>query len=274
MFGSTPNSLATKSTKGTQVFHIEQLRFGYTSTPVLRGVSAGFTKGEFVAIVGPNGAGKSTFLKILAGLIRGYSGIVDFAGEPLSNLNSSRLAKCLAFVPQETHMVFPFTVGEIVLMGRLPHRTGTVFDTPRDLEGTREAMELTDTAALAAKTFTELSGGERQRVVLACALAQVPDVLLLDEPTVYLDLKHQGQFYDILERLNTERQMTIISVTHDINLAARYARRMVAMHSGNFVADGTPDEVLTPQNIYDIFEITAAVLERPDGKGRYIVPTS
>jgi iron complex transport system ATP-binding protein len=258
----------------TSVFHLHDLSFSYASTPVLHGVSAEFAAGEFVALVGPNGAGKSTLLKIMAGLIRGYSGRVEFCSKDLSSLTSGDLAKRIAFVPQETHMVFPFTVGEIVLMGRLPHRSGALFDSRRDLEWTREAMSLTDTAALAAKPFTELSGGERQRVVLACALAQDPEVLLLDEPTVYLDLKHQMQFYDILERLNAERHMTIISVTHDVNLAARYARRMVAVRSGIFVADGSPDEVLTPQHLYDIFEITAAVLKRPDGRGSYIIPTA
>ena len=172
-------------------------------------------------------------------------------------------------------MVFPFTVGEIVMMGRLPHRTrGALFDTPRDTEWTHHAMALTDTASLARKTFNELSGGERQRVVLASALAQDPEILLLDEPTVYLDLKHQIQFYDILERLNDERRMTIITVTHDVNLAARYARRVIAVRDGALMADGSPDEVLTPQHLYDIFEITAAIFKRPDGRGSYIIPTA
>ena len=171
-------------------------------------------------------------------------------------------------------MAFPFTVSEIVMMGRLSHRSGALFDSPRDIESSREAMTLTDTLSLGSKTFDQLSGGERQRVVLASALAQHPEVLLLDEPTVYLDLKHQMQFYNILERMNAERGMTVISVTHDINLAARYARRMIAIRSGAFVADGPPDEVLTPQHLYEIFEITAAVLKRPDGRGSYIVPTT
>src|SRR5678816_2837254 len=122
-------------------------------------------------------------------------------------------------------------------------------------------MRLTDTLDLSKKAFTALSGGERQRVVLASALAQDPEVLLLDEPTVYLDLKHQIHFYDIVERLNLDKGMTVISVTHDVNLAARYARRMIAMRSGILVVDGSPDEVLTPQHLYDIFEITAAVLK-------------
>lgn len=256
------------------IFHINNLSFGYTSAPVLQGMSTDFVSGEFAAIVGPNGAGKSTLLKILAGLIRGYTGSVEFSGKPLSGFSSRDLARRIAFVPQETHMVFPFTVSEIVMMGRLPHRMRGLFDSPRDMERAREAMAWTDTSGLATKTFGELSGGERQRVVLASALAQDPEVLLLDEPTVYLDLKHQIQFYDILERLNAERRMTIVSVTHDVNLAARYARRMIAVRSGVFVADGPPGEVLTPQHLYEIFEITAAVFKRPDGRGSYIVPTA
>src|SRR5437870_3482351 len=256
------------------IFRINDLSFRYGTVPVLHGLSLNIAEGEFVAIVGPNGAGKSTLLKIMAGLIRGYSGSVEFSGRPLSGFTSRDLAKRIAFVPQETHMVFPFTVGEIVMMGRLPHRSSALFDSPRDMESTHQAMLQTDTAVLSSKSFNELSGGERQRVVLASALAQDPEVLLLDEPTVYLDLKHQMQFYDILERLNAERHMTIVSVTHDVNLAARYARRMIAMRSGKFVADGSPEEVLTPQHLYDIFEITAAVLKRPDGRGSYIIPTA
>ena len=108
---------------------------------------------------------------------------------------------------------------------------------------------------------------------MASALAQDPEVLLLDEPTVYLDLKHQLHFYNIVERLNVERKMTIVSVTHDVNLAARYARRMLAMRDGAFVADGTPDTVLTPENLYEIFEVSVAVLQRADGRGNYIIPT-
>lgn len=255
-------------------YRFENLQFSYSQTPVLQGISGEMARGEFVALVGPNGAGKSTFLKIIAGLLRNYKGTVQFCGKSLARISARELAQRVAFVPQETHVVFPFTVTEIVLMGRLPHRGGSFFDSRGDMDRARSAMELTDTADLSGKTFGELSGGERQRVVLASALAQDPEVLLLDEPTVYLDLKHQIQFYDILERLNLERQMTIISVTHDVNLAARYARRMIAVRSGRFVADGTPDAVLTPQRLYEIFEITAAVFQRPDGRGSYIIPTN
>jgi iron complex transport system ATP-binding protein len=257
------------------VFDLRNLQFSYTSKPVLRDISMTVGSGEFVAFIGPNGAGKSTLLKILAGVIRGYAGTAEFQGRMLSSFSANNLAKRVAFVPQETHMVFPFTVGEIVMMGRLPHRSvGNLFDTRTDTQYTRRAMELTDITSLSGRTFNELSGGERQRTVLASALAQDPQTLLLDEPTSHLDLKHQIQFYDILENLNRDRQMTVVSVTHDINLAARYAQRVIALRDGIVVADGSPNNVLTPEHLYDVFEITAAVFKRPDDRGNYIIPTA
>jgi iron complex transport system ATP-binding protein len=259
----------------TPVFDLRNLSFSYTSKPVLRNISITIGAGEFVAFIGPNGAGKSTLLKILGGLIRGYRGTVEFCGAALSGFAPAELARRMAFVPQETHMVFPFTVGEIVMMGRLPHRGArSLFDSRKDAELARQAMDLTDVTLLSNRTFNELSGGERQRTVLASALAQNPEILLLDEPTAHLDLKHQIHFYDILERLNIERRMTVVNVTHDINLAARYAQRVIAMRDGTIAADGTPDQVLTPQHLYDVFEITAAVFKRPDDRGNYIIPTA
>ena len=254
------------------LYDLENLQFAYSDTPVLKGITTRIEAGEFIALVGPNGAGKSTLLKILAALLRQYRGKANYNAKSLAQYSPRDIARSVAFVPQETHVMFPFSVGEIIMMGRLPHRTGGLFETPRDVQRARESMQETDTAALVGKTFGELSGGERQRVVLASALAQDPQVLLLDEPTVYLDLKHQVQFYNIVERLNSERRMTIVSVTHDVNLAARYARRMIAIKDGQFVADGSPDDVLTSENMYDIFEIAASVFKRPDGRGSYIIP--
>jgi len=254
------------------LYHVEELRFAYHKPFVLKGITLNVKRGEFIALVGPNGAGKSTLLKILAALLRKYSGIAEFDGSALYGFTPKAIAQRVAFVPQETHVMFPFTVGEMIMMGRLPHRTYGLFETSIDRDHARNAMQLTDTARLAEETFNQLSGGERQRVVLASALAQDPEVLLLDEPTVYLDLKHQIQFYDIVERLNSDRAITVISVTHDINLAARYARRMIVMRDGRIAADGHPLHVLTPKTLYEIFEITAAVVERPDGRGSYVIP--
>jgi iron complex transport system ATP-binding protein len=257
---------------GAPVYRIHDLRFAYSQKPVLNGISAEIHPGDFVALVGPNGAGKSTLLKILAGLNRRYAGTVEFDGTSLAKVTAHDLARRVAFVPQETHVVFPFSVNQMVLMGRAPHQSTSLFDSGIDIERAEHAMRLTDTLDLAKKAFTELSGGERQRVVLASALAQDPEVLLLDEPTVYLDLRHQVHFYDIVERLNREHRMTIVSVTHDVNLAARYARRMIAMRAGRFVADGDPESVLTPEHLYEIFEVSVAVFKRTDGRGSYIIP--
>ena len=254
------------------VYCVQNLHFAYSETPVLNGISAEIAKGEFAALVGPNGAGKSTFLKILAGLNRRYSGTVEFDGASLATVTSHDLARRVSFVPQETHIVFPFSVSQMVLMGGAPHQSASLFDSGIDIERAEYAMHLTDTLHLAKKSFTALSGGERQRVVLASALAQDPEVLLLDEPTVYLDLKHQIHFYDIVERLNQEHSLTIVSVTHDVNLAARYARRMMAMRAGVIVADGSPETVLTPEHLYEIFEVSVSVLKRTDGRGSYILP--
>jgi iron complex transport system ATP-binding protein len=239
---------------------------------VLNGISTTIFVGDFVALVGPNGAGKSTFLKILAGLNRRYAGTVEFDSVSLAKVTSHDLARRVAFVPQETHVAFPFSVNQMVLMGRAPHQSASLFDSGIDIERAEYAMRLTDTLDLSKKAFTALSGGERQRVVLASALAQDPEVLLLDEPTVYLDLKHQIHFYDIVERLNLDHRMTIVSVTHDVNLAARYARRMIAMRAGRFVADGVPESVLTPEHLYEIFEVSVSVFKRTDGRGSYIIP--
>src|SRR5215470_6319726 len=222
------------------VIALNNLSFGYAASDVLKGVTAEISGGEFVALVGPNGAGKSTLLKVIGGLVRNYRGSAKFFGEEIARVAPRDLARRLAFVPQDTQMVFPFTVAEIVFMGRLPHRPRTLFESRGDVELAHEAMIQTDTVEFARKSFNELSGGERQRVVLASALAQNPEVLLLDEPTAFLDLKHQLQFYEILERLNAARGLTVISVTHDVNLASRYARRMIALRSGKFVVDGTP----------------------------------
>jgi iron complex transport system ATP-binding protein len=253
------------------LYRLENLQFAYDRNPVLNGISAEIEKGDFLAFVGPNGAGKSTLLKILAGLLRRTRGAAEFRDRAISTYSFRELARSVAFVPQETHVVFPFTAGEMILMGRLPHRGSRLFETAQDIESARLAMQFTDTEELAGKRFNELSGGERQRVVLASALAQNPEVLLLDEPTAFLDLKHQTQFYNIVERLNVDRGVTIISVTHDVNLAAGYFRRMIALRGGRFIADGKPQEVLTPRNLYDIFEITANVLQRPDGRGPFII---
>lgn len=255
------------------IYDAQDLRFSYDTHPVLSGLSFQISVGDFVTVVGPNGAGKSTLLKLMAGIMPKFEGSLAFVGRSIAECKPIDLSRKVALVPQETHVVFPFTVDEMILMGRLPYRKGFSFDTEEDLQYAANAMRLTETSELSGKIFNQLSGGEKQRVVLASALAQTPEVLLLDEPTVFLDLRHQVHFYEILERLNQTQGMTIVAVTHDINLAARYAKRMIALRDGAVVAEGIPEQILTPEKLNEIFQIKVSILDRPEGKGKYVVPS-
>jgi iron complex transport system ATP-binding protein len=254
-------------------YSINSLSFRYSTSPVINNITLAIDDAEFVTLVGPNGAGKSTMLKLMAGLMPQFDGSIAFMDRAIGEYSASELARKIAFVPQETHVAFPFTTEEVIRMGRLPYRKSFLFDAQSDDVHVSRAMALTETGDLAGKTFNQISGGERQRVVLASALAQTPSVLLLDEPTVYLDIKHQLHFYEILKRLNRQEKMTVVAITHDINLAARYAGRMIAISNGAVVADDAPEKVLTTETLYEVFGITADILERPGG-GRIVVPTA
>jgi cobalamin transport system ATP-binding protein len=251
-------------------YQIHELSFAYSKTRVIDGLSLDIDAGEFVSLVGPNGAGKSTLLRLLVGLLDGYKGSIRFQGRPLPEYSPRELASKIAFVPQETHVVFPFTAAEMIRMGRHARREGGLFDSGEDSRITEEAMERTETSRFAHRPFNQLSGGERQRVVLASALVQEPEVLLLDEPTIYLDLKHQLEFYALLSGLN-RNGLTVVAITHDLNLAARYSVRMVALLNGRITHDGTPRQVITPTMLEEVFEIRADILDRPEG-GSYVIP--
>ena len=166
-------------------------------------------------------------------------------------------------MPQETAVIFPFYAEEIVLMGRFPHLSNYRFEDKKDYRIVHEAMEKTDTLAFAARRFDELSAGERQRVLIARALAQEPKVLLLDESTVFLDLKHQAQFLALLRQLNTAQQLTVIFVTHDINLAAQHADRIILLYSGKIYAIGKPAEVITAANIKEVYDVDSLIDQNP-----------
>jgi len=253
------------------LYNIHKLSFAYTAPVVLNTINFEIAGGDFVSVIGPNGAGKSTLLKLLTGLIEPSSGSILFENRELRSYRPDELARKIAFVPQETHVAFPFTAAEMMLMGRQSSRTGIFFDTEADSIAVNRAMQLTKTKHLAKRTFNELSGGERQRVVLGSALVQEPSVLILDEPTVYLDLKHQVEFYEMLAGLNRQG-LTVVTVTHDINLAGRYAHRILVLSSGRISADGPPDIVLTPRLFEDVFGIRTHVVRGPEG-GTYVIPS-
>jgi iron complex transport system ATP-binding protein len=236
----------------------------YGDAEVLAGVTLSFQPGHMAAIVGPNGAGKSTLLGIMAGLRRSYSGHCLLDGIEVSRWNRREFARRVAVVPQSLALEFPFTAGQVVLMGRTPYADG-LFESAADHAAVERAMSLTDVTAFRARDFRSLSGGEKQRVVLASALAQDPSVLLLDEPTTFLDLRHQVAIYRLLQDL-CRTGLLVVAVTHDLNLAAAYSDRVVALKDGRVVADFAPSESLDAGFVRAVFGIEAAVHHGPGGR--------
>jgi iron complex transport system ATP-binding protein len=252
--------------KGRLVMSIisaENINFSYAAKPVMEDVSFAIDEAQIVAIIGPNGSGKTTLLKIINGTLFPNAGQMLIDGKNTSRWSRKDIAQKVAIVPQETAVIFPFYAEEIVLMGRFPHLSNYRFEDKKDYRIVHEAMEKTDTLAFATRRFDELSAGERQRVLIARALAQEPKVLLLDESTVFLDLKHQLQFLTLLRQLNTAQQLTVIFVTHDINLAAQNASRIILLYSGKIYAIGKPAEVITAANIKEVYDVGVLIDKNP-----------
>jgi iron complex transport system ATP-binding protein len=236
----------------------------YNGAEVLSGISIDFDPPQFVSIVGPNGAGKSTLLGVMSGLRPHYSGRCEYRGVEVSRRSRREFAREVAFIPQNLNIEFPFTAEQVVLMGRTPHCNG-LFESPADWKAVEEAMALLDTLPFRRRDFRSLSGGERQRVILASALAQQPKTLLLDEPTSFLDLKHQVSIYALLRELS-RAGMLVIAVTHDLNLAAGFADRVVALEGGRVAADDTPAKVLERDTIRRVFGVESEIHRGPGGR--------
>jgi iron complex transport system ATP-binding protein len=236
----------------------KHLAFGYQGRLVLDGVSLAVEKGEMLAILGPNGSGKTTLLRILSGVLQG-DGEIRINGKAMGAYGRRELSRLIAVVPQESQASFPYTVAEIVLMGRASHHNPLAFESEQDRAIARRSMELTDVWPLAGRYLHELSGGEKQRAIIARALAQEPEILLLDEPSAFLDLKHQVRVLDLLRRLNRERALTIVAALHDLNLAALYFPRLILLREGKLYRDGAPAEVLTEETIEEIYGIRVRV---------------
>jgi iron complex transport system ATP-binding protein len=224
---------------------VENLNLNYGSHPVLRDISLEVMAGEFVVVIGPNGTGKTSLLKALAGLVPVVAGKIEILQRPLKSYSRRKMAESVAVVPQQVPVEFPFTVSETVLMGRSPHLGMLGVESKTDYLIAREAMEFTETSHLADRRMEELSGGERQRVIIAKAICQQPRLILLDEPTASLDPAHQVRIMDLMERLRREQGVTVIMVSHDLNLAAMFGDRLLLMTNGCIISSGSPSQVLT-----------------------------
>lgn len=231
-----------------------EVTFGYPGqSPVLREVSVAVRPGEILGILGPNGSGKSTLLRLLSGWLAPQRGKVELWGRDLSRYKPRQVAKQIAVVPQETHVDFPFTVMQLVLMGRVPYLHGFAFESAADLASAQAAMDRVGVAHLRHRLVQELSGGERQRVVLARALAQDTPILLLDEPGAFLDLHHVVAIYDLLRDLADEGR-AVVTVLHDLNLASLYCDRVALLRAGAVHCAGPPAQVITYRNVTEVYE--------------------
>jgi iron complex transport system ATP-binding protein len=234
------------------------LTFGYKHRPVLHSLSLSIAGGEMVGILGPNGSGKTTLLKIFSGVLRA-EGEVRIKDKHIESYHRRELSQLFAVVQQEARVNFPYSAAEIVLMGRASYHSPLALENQHDLEVARTSMDLTDSLAFADRYLHELSGGEKQRVMIARALAQEPEILLLDEPSAFLDLKHQIQVFELLLRLNRERGLTIIAALHDVNLAALFFPRLLILCNGRIHRDGAPGEVLTEKTIEEVYGIRVRI---------------
>ncbi len=251
------------------VFAARELHFRYedAAEPALGGVSLKVDPGALYSIIGPNGSGKSTLLKLLMGALEPGSGEVEYAGRRVAQWGRRALAQRIGVVPQGEELAFPLSVLEMVAMGRYPHLGVLGRPGPRDREAIEEAMTRCDVIELAERPISTLSGGERQRALIARALAQRPETLVLDEPTVSLDIRHEMTIFELLAELTGRDGVTVVLVTHHLNLAARYADRLLLLNGGLAVAEGPPEHVLTRETIERVYEWSVVVSAHP-GPGR------
>ncbi len=249
----------------TSGIELEKVHYAYARTKVLKGLSFTIDPGDFFIVIGPNGSGKTTLMRLICGLEKPSSGRVTILGRPIQSYSRKRLAKEIAFVPQSTPLDFLFTVFDVVLMGRSPYQGMLGLENQTDLEKARQAIEFTGIEGLANRKVSQLSGGERQLAFIARAICQEPTVLLLDEPTASLDLAHQIHIMDLMEKLKTEKKITIVMVSHDVNLAAMYASRLLLLNKGEIAHIGSTEAVLTYQNLEDSYGCPLLVDKNPMG---------
>lgn len=236
---------------------------GYGERVVLHDISMEVRPGDFYGVIGPNGSGKSTLLKTLTSIIRPISGRVHLFGRDIVELSPREVARKIAVIPQEVSILFPFTAKEIVAMGRHPYIGRFRREGPFDRDVIERSMTDTHTWRLGDRYIDELSGGERQRVVIARALCQQPEALLLDEPTSHLDINHQVEIFELLTDLNRKRNLAVFVISHDLNICAEYCRELIIIKDGRICLRGAPEEILTPETVREVYEAEVSVLRNP-----------
>lgn len=249
----------------------QNITAGYDGPPILNGISVELAERDFVGIIGPNGSGKTTLLRVLSRALPPKSGEVTLDGRNIYQISSRDFARRVAVVPQDSPVVFDFSVLEITLMGRSPRLGRFAVESSKHVKIAMDALARTGTAHLKDRPIGELSGGERQRVMMARALAQEPELLLLDEPTSHLDISYQFEIMDLVKSLNTERGLTVLAVLHDLNLASQYCDRLVIIGDGQIQADGTPEQVITSGNIRKVYGAEVWVRKHPATHRPYVI---
>jgi iron complex transport system ATP-binding protein len=245
---------------------VQNLSHAYGNSPVLKNLTFSVRTSDFFIIIGPNGSGKTTLLKTISGILKPQNGQLKILERSIENYTRKALARTVALVPQKVPVDFPFTVKEVVLMGRSPYLGMLGLEQQSDLEIARQAITFTEIEHLVHRKLDQLSGGEQQRVFIARAICQQPQIILLDEPTASLDLSHQVRLMDLMEKLKQEQGVTVMMVSHDLNLAAMYGDRLLLINDGGIVRIGTPDEVLTFQTLEEVYGCTLLVDNSPLGK--------
>ncbi|NIM06943.1 MAG: ATP-binding cassette domain-containing protein [Armatimonadetes bacterium] len=253
-----------------RLLEAETVAVGYDERPVISNLSLSVQEGEFIGLVGPNGSGKSTLIRLFSRVLHPLAGEVRVEGEDIRKKGASWLARKIAVVPQDSPVAFDFSVLEMVLMGRSPHLGRFTVEGKEDLGVAWECLRLTNMEGLAHRPATAISGGERQRAVIARALAQQPKILLADEPIAHLDINHQIQVLDLLQRLIRQKALTVITALHDLNLASMYCDRLVMLAGGRAIASGSPNEVITEDSIRHAYGVHARVKAHPATGRPYI----
>ena len=253
--------------------NINGISFSYNGVKALEGITFEVNEGEVVGVIGPNGSGKSTLLRCISMILKPKVGTVLIDGKNICEFDRKEIAKNFGVVPQESVIVFPFTVLDIVLMGRMPHlRSRFSKETLDDLEVVKNAMKVTSTQHLANRVINEISGGERQRVIIARALAQEPKVLLLDEPTLHLDINHQLEILELIRELAIKNNLAVVLVTHDLNLASRYCDKFMLLKLGKIYSVGLAEDVLTIDNIRDVYDIEVEISYNEKTESYNVIP--